>query len=160
MHPTLLFLSSSNTGFLGRGEGDGINVASRGISGSTKTIPKIKITRKSDCSLDYITTNALKRLKWLFLDATVVHLYYFTVLLSYQHCSSFEAVVSPCDFSIWYASQIFASGRDTVQLYSISITFVFTFSDTLSPRYLIVINVQLDLHQISNKAIISSLEGC
>lgn len=39
---TLLFFSSSNTGFLARGEGDGINVASRGISGSTKTIPEIK----------------------------------------------------------------------------------------------------------------------
>lgn len=51
---TLLFFSSSNTGFLGRGEGDGINVASRGISGSTETIPKIKMTTDSYSSLQMI----------------------------------------------------------------------------------------------------------
>ena len=39
---TLLFFSSSNTGFLGRGDGEGIKVASRGISGSAKTIPTIE----------------------------------------------------------------------------------------------------------------------
>lgn len=44
---TLLFFSSSNTGFFGRGEGDGIKVASRGISGSANTIPKIKMTTDS-----------------------------------------------------------------------------------------------------------------
>lgn len=49
---TLLFFSSSNTGFLGRGEGDGINVASRGISGSTETIPKIKMTTDSYSTLE------------------------------------------------------------------------------------------------------------
>lgn len=43
---------------------------------------------------------------------------------------------SPCDLSIWYASLIFASsGRDTVQLCSIAMTFAFTFSDNVSPRY-------------------------
>lgn len=42
---TLLFFSSSNTGFFGRGEGDWINVALMGISGSAKTMPKIKKTR-------------------------------------------------------------------------------------------------------------------
>lgn len=50
--PTLLFLSSSKTGFLGLGEGDGNNVASRGISGSTETIPKIKMVTCSYCSLE------------------------------------------------------------------------------------------------------------
>lgn len=49
---TLLFFSSSNTGFLGRGEGDGINVASRGISGSAKTIPKIKMSTGNSHTLE------------------------------------------------------------------------------------------------------------
>lgn len=39
---TLLFFSSSNTGLTGRGEDDGIKVASRGISGSANTTPKLK----------------------------------------------------------------------------------------------------------------------
>lgn len=42
---TLLFFSSSKMGFFGRGEGDWINVALMGISGSAKTMPKIKMTR-------------------------------------------------------------------------------------------------------------------
>lgn len=41
---TLLVFSSSNTGFLGRGEDDGIIVASRGTSGSAKTMAKRNMT--------------------------------------------------------------------------------------------------------------------
>lgn len=147
---TLLFFSSSNTGFFGRGEGDGINVASRGISGSTNTIPKIKMTTNSYCTLemtihgiqgDKITLKAQDSHNQLFsasfMDVTVKHWY--CVIISSQHILTvFKCLLSlsPCDFSIRYASQIFASsGRDTVQLYSIVITLVFTLSDTLSPRY-------------------------
>lgn len=49
---TLLFFSSSNTGFFGRGEGDWINVALMGISGSAKTIPEIKMTKSSSSTLE------------------------------------------------------------------------------------------------------------
>lgn len=50
---TLLFFSSSNT-VAGRGEGDGINVVSRGISGSASTTPEIKTTRKREGSVRWI----------------------------------------------------------------------------------------------------------
>lgn len=49
---TLLFFSSSNTEFFGCGDGDGINVASKGISGSTNTTPKIKMTANSYSTLE------------------------------------------------------------------------------------------------------------
>lgn len=40
VHFTLDFSSSSNTGFLGRGGGEGISVLSTGISGSDCTMPE------------------------------------------------------------------------------------------------------------------------
>lgn len=40
LHCTLDFSSSSNTGFLGRGGGEGISVLSAGITGSNMTIPE------------------------------------------------------------------------------------------------------------------------
>lgn len=57
---TLLFSSSSNTGFLGRGEGDGINVASREISGSTETMPKTKMTTGRYCIWEMTEHNNLE----------------------------------------------------------------------------------------------------
>ena len=128
---TLLFVSSSNTGFLGRGEGDGINVASRGISGSVKTIPKINMTN-TYFTLQMTVSKYQSRVNYFWMSLLCNH------IVSKSSPAYFNNLkrVSPCDFSISYASKTFASsGRDRVQLYSISITFVFTLSDTLSPRY-------------------------
>lgn len=54
---TFDFSSSSNTGFLGRGGGEGIRVLSAGITGSDRTMPK-SIKRKHHAfeaySLDFL----------------------------------------------------------------------------------------------------------
>lgn len=50
LHYTLDFSSSSNTGFLGRGGGEGIKVLSTGITGSNITIPESRREPTRICS--------------------------------------------------------------------------------------------------------------
>lgn len=50
LHYTLDFSSSSNTGFLGRGGGEGIKVLSAGITGSNITIPESRRQPTWTCS--------------------------------------------------------------------------------------------------------------
>lgn len=131
---TLLFFSSSNTGLTGRGEGDGLNGTSRGISGSASTTPEIKREGSVHC-IQGDETNWLAVQRIIFTShchAWVLSAVWPAYLKRFGEGLS----LSPCNFNMWYASLIFASsGRDTVQLYSIVITLVFTLSDTLSPRY-------------------------
>lgn len=131
---TLLFFSS-NTGLTGCREGDGIDVASRGISGSASTTPVIKMTTKREGTICCIQGDETNRLtvQWIIFRSAR---FLFAVSPAYLRSFVEGLSLSPCNFSMWYASLIFASpGRETVQLYSIVITLVFTLSETLSPRY-------------------------
>lgn len=134
---TLLFFSS-NTGLTGRGEGDGIDMASRGISGSASTTPVIKTTTKREgtvCCIQGDETNRLT-VQWIIFRSHCHARFLFAVSPACLRSFVEGLYLSPCNFSMWYASLIFASpGRETVQLYSIVITLVFTLSETLSPRY-------------------------